>query len=204
MQQQPYGRWFTSSQQKGRWVFRQANLQVKLGPKGWLTEQLQPWKIQKEDWKPYSINRETFRMTKNNRYRVNNMCKKFIKACQVCSCINASIHTSRSPKSADRPDGLVYNKSQAGREALLLCSQLGTYHTGPMGPTSHNRVSELTQTPHQANQPQEISCLEKEHSKISQEITELLAKGAIVEAQLFTGSFIFQIFLVEKKGGNSG
>ena len=54
------------------------------------------------------------------------------------------MHTSRSPKSADRPDGLAYNKSQAGREALPLCSQLGAYHTGSMGPTIHNRVSVRT------------------------------------------------------------
>ena len=80
-------------------------------------------------------------MTINNRHNVNNMCKKFIKTCQVYPCINTSMHTSRSPKSADRSDGLAYNKSQAGREALSLCSQLGAYHTGPMGPTIHNRVS---------------------------------------------------------------
>ena len=103
------------------------------------------------------------------------MCKKFIKTCQVYPCINTSMHTSRSPKSADRPDGLAYNKSQAGKEALPLCSQLGAYHTGPMGPTIHNRVSVRTYpnpTPGQTTQG--ISCSVEEHNKISQEITELL------------------------------
>jgi len=60
---------------------------------------------------------------------------------------------------------------------------------------------ELTQTPHQARQPHGISCSQEEHAKISQEIKELLDKGAIVEAPLSTGSYITQIFLVEKKGG---
>ena len=34
----------------------------------------------------------------------------------------------------------MYNKSQTGREALPLCSQLGENHTGPVGPTVHSRV----------------------------------------------------------------
>ena len=50
------------------------------------------------------------------------------------------MHTSRLLKSADKPDGLAYNKSQPGREALPVCWQLGTDYTGPMGPASHNRV----------------------------------------------------------------
>ena len=50
------------------------------------------------------------------------------------------MHTSRLLKSADKPDGLAYNKSQPGREALSVCWQLGTDYTGPMGPASHNRV----------------------------------------------------------------
>ena len=57
-------------------------------------------------------------MTKINRHCVNTMCKKFIKTCQAHPYINTSMHTSRSLKSADRPDGLAYNKSQVGREAL--------------------------------------------------------------------------------------
>ena len=57
---------------------------------------------------------------------------------------------------------------------------------------------ELTQTLHQAKQPQGISCSEEKHNKISQELTELLAKGAIVEAQLSLGRFISQW---KRKGG---
>ena len=68
------------------------------------------------------------------------MCTKFIKICQAYPCINTSMHTSRLLKSADKPDGLAYNKSQPGREALPVCWQLGTDYIGPMGPASHNRV----------------------------------------------------------------
>ena len=42
------------------------------------------------------------------------------------------MHTSRSLKSADRPDGLANNKSQLDREAISLYSQLGVDHIGPM------------------------------------------------------------------------
>ena len=47
---------------------------------------------------------------------------------------------------------------------------------------------------------QEISCSQEEHVKISQEIKELQAKAAIVEAPPTQISFVSQI-LVEKKGG---
>jgi len=60
---------------------------------------------------------------------------------------------------------------------------------------------DLTQTPCQVRPSHEIACSEEEHAKISQEIKELQAKGAIVEAQLSPLSFVSQIFLVEKKGG---
>ena len=63
---------------------------------------------------------------------------------------------------------------------------------------------ELTQMPHQVRPSQEISCSQEEHAKISQEIRELQAKGAIVEAPLTQISIVSQIFLVEKKGGDRG
>ena len=79
-------------------------------------------------------------MTKNYRQCVNTMCKKFINVCQAYPCINTSLHTGRPLKSADRSDGLTYKKSQPGRKALPLCSQLGTVNTGPMGPTDYSWV----------------------------------------------------------------
>jgi len=60
---------------------------------------------------------------------------------------------------------------------------------------------ELTQKPYQARKSLEISCSLEEQTKISQEVKELLAKGAIIEAQLSPQSYVSQIFLVEKKGG---
>ena len=141
-------------------------------------------------------------MTRNNRQCINTICTKFIKICQAYSCINTSMHTSRPSKNADKPDGLAYNKSQHGREALPVCWQLGTDHTGPMGHASHNRVPvRAYPNPTSSQVTQVISYSKEEHAKISQEIKELLDKGAIVEAPLSTGSYISQIFLVEKKGG---
>ena len=40
---------------------------------------------------------------------------------------------------------------------------------------------ELTQTPYQMRQPQPINCSIQEHAKITQEVSDLLIKGAIVE-----------------------
>ena len=60
---------------------------------------------------------------------------------------------------------------------------------------------ELTQTPQQMRQPQAIQCSIEEHAKITQEVSDLLIKGAIVETQVSTDSYVSQLFLVEKKGG---
>ena len=60
---------------------------------------------------------------------------------------------------------------------------------------------ELTQVPYQIRPSPAIQCSSEEKHKISQEVLELLEKGAIVEAQLTQGSFVSQIFLVEKKEG---
>ena len=47
----------------------------------------------------------------------------------------------------------------------------------------------------------EIKCSTEEWEKISQEVKELLAKGAVVETTVSKESFVSQIFLVEKKEG---
>jgi len=41
------------------------------------------------------------------------------------------------------------------------------------------------------------------HTQVTEEIAGLLNKGAIEEVQPGPGSFISQLFLVEKKGGDS-
>ena len=63
---------------------------------------------------------------------------------------------------------------------------------------------ELTQAPHQMRQTQAIRCLVEEHAKITQEVSDLLTKGAIVETQVSTESYVSQLFLVEKKGEDKG
>ena len=60
---------------------------------------------------------------------------------------------------------------------------------------------ELTQTPWQAKPMPQINCSTEEQEMISQEIKELLVKGAIVETTLSIEDFVSQIFLVEKKVG---
>ena len=60
---------------------------------------------------------------------------------------------------------------------------------------------ELTRVPWQSKPMPEITCSLEEQGKISEEIKELLSKGAIVEATISKESFVSQIFLVEKKEG---
>jgi len=142
-------------------------------------------------------------MTKNYSNRqhiVNTMCTNTIIFCQAHPSFNTSSHTNKSLKSDDRPDGLKHKKSHSGRETLPLCPQLGIDYPRQMGLAGNHRV-ELTQTSHQARQSLEISCSLEEQTKISQEVMELLAKGAIIEARPSPLSYVSQIFLVEKKGG---
>ena len=62
---------------------------------------------------------------------------------------------------------------------------------------------ELTQTPWQAKPMPQIKCSTQEQEMISQEVKELLAKGAIIETTLSKESYVSQIFLVEKKEGGT-
>ena len=60
---------------------------------------------------------------------------------------------------------------------------------------------ELIQVPQQAKPAPSIHCSVEEQGKFTQEVKELLDKGAIVGAQMSQESFVSQIFLVEKKEG---
>ena len=62
---------------------------------------------------------------------------------------------------------------------------------------------EFLETPHQGCAHQEVQVSSDMQSQISEEIVELLSKGAIEETQPGPQSFISQIFLVEKKMGAS-
>ena len=60
---------------------------------------------------------------------------------------------------------------------------------------------ELTQKPHQARQSPVISCSLEEQTEISQEVGELLAKGAKIEVCLTSQSYVSKIFFGgEEKG----
>ena len=60
---------------------------------------------------------------------------------------------------------------------------------------------ELTTTPYQAHVPHQIRCSPENKVQITTEVQELLDKGVILETQLTPQNFVFQIFLVEKRGG---
>ena len=62
---------------------------------------------------------------------------------------------------------------------------------------------EFLETPHQGRAPQEVQVSSDMQSQISEEIVVLLSQRAIEETQPGPQSFIYQIFLVEKKMGVS-
>ena len=61
---------------------------------------------------------------------------------------------------------------------------------------------ELTSLTQQSRIPLTVKCSEEAMAQITTKISELLSKGAIVEAQVSSESFVPQLFLVEKKGGS--
>ena len=61
----------------------------------------------------------------------------------------------------------------------------------------------LVHTPHQSHQPPPIALSQDKHALVTQEVQELLIKGAIVETIPSPVSFVSQIFLVKKKRGGT-
>ena len=141
-------------------------------------------------------------MTSNCRLFVNTTCKKSMNVInptptltQVCSqaehlkvLISQMDLTIKSASLAGRLSHYTHNWEYITQDRWVLQAITGY-------------TLELTQTPNQMRQPQAIRCSTEEHIKITQEVTDLLNKGAIVETQVSTGNYVSQIFLVEKKGG---
>jgi len=96
--------------------------------------------------------------------------------------------TVNSPKLAGRLAQFLNNWEQLTEDRWVLQAVSGY-------------TLELSQRPWQKKPAPEIQCSIEEQKKISEEIKELLAKGAIRETTLTADSFVSQIFLVEKKGG---
>lgn len=67
--------------------------------------------------------------------------------------------------------------------------------------TTQGYLIDFTHTPQQSYQPPPIALSQDKHARVTQEVQELLSKGAIVETTPSSMSFVSQIFLVEKKGG---
>ena len=67
--------------------------------------------------------------------------------------------------------------------------------------TVQGYLMDLTHTPHQSHIPPPIDLSQEKHALVTQEVQELLSKGAVVESIPSPMSFISQIFLVEKGGG---
>ena len=97
-------------------------------------------------------------------------------------------HTKTPLGSVDRSDGLVHQQHQPGWKAGPVFEQ---DHTRLMGVAGHIRVlNRATQTPWQAKPMPEIKCSKEEQEKFSQEVQELMAKGAITETTLSKNSFV--------------
>ena len=79
-------------------------------------------------------------MTSYCKLFVNTSCTNIIECYRSYPKVNTNLLTSRSLKGVDKSDGLHNKKSMSGRETVSLYPQLGTHHTGPMGPASHKWV----------------------------------------------------------------
>jgi len=162
-------------------------LQAIPGQRGWPSELLL-WKVQEEEWGKHKTSVTPAAKPQGgkswlDKCVVNTMCTNFNESCQAYPCFNTPSHTNRSLKSADKPDELEHKKSKSGREPLPLCSQLGTGYPRPMGLAGNHQLPIRTYpnpTPGGTNSRD----LMLEQIKISQEVGELLVKGAIIETQL--------------------
>ena len=108
-----------------------------LGPAGWQSQHLCPWKIKEGPRNIKQQVRKDFKMTRNYRSFINSSCIKYNKLCQSYSQINTGGHTKTPFGSVDRPDGLVHQQHQTGWKAGPVFEQLGTDHTRDPG---HIRV----------------------------------------------------------------
>jgi len=147
---------------------------------------------------------EAKEMTGTYKQCINTMYKKFDQTCELYPSINTTDFNDTPHKAVDRPDGLAYKQFKSGRETGLLPAKLGTHNARPMGLKCNNRVqirAYPNATPSKAHRD---FMLTGRACKISLEIKELQAKGIIIEAPPTQSSFVSQIFLVEKKGGDRG
>ena len=118
-----------------------------------------------------------------------------------------SVITSSEPCSAPpgvdeqvRSDRL----SVSHKESSVPSVHLEYTDTGQVGPANSARVHDrFTQTPCQSYQPPQIVTSLDNHALVTQEVLELVRKGAVIETTVSVTSFISQIFLVEKKGGGT-
>ena len=131
------------------------------------------------------------------RIIVSTTCVKFNKMYQPYPRVNTGSEVKTSHRDVDRSNGPAINSPK-------LAGTLSQYVRNWEQLTEDRWVLlavsgyklELAQTPWQAKPAPEIQCSTEEQAKISMEIKELLAKGAIREATLSAESFVSQIFLV--------
>ena len=121
------------------------------------------------------------------------------------------VNVSRSAGSSSTPWS-VDDQTNPGelpafhKESILPPTKLEHPDTEQLGPSGNSRVPNRPH-PHtcQVLQPPQIQLSKKNHAMVSQEVQELLIKGAIVEFVLSPASFISQILLVEEdKAGSEG
>jgi len=67
--------------------------------------------------------------------------------------------------------------------------------------TVQGYLIDFTHNPHQKHQSSPIVLPQDKHGLVTQEVQDLLQKGAILESCPSSRNFVSQIFLVEKKGG---
>ena len=132
-------------------------------------------------------------------------CKQIFK-CTKYNYLYTSVNTSGSHSTPQGVDG------QLNQIECQSLTRRVLYHQQNWGvltqdnwvlQTVQGYLIDLTHTPHQSHIPPPIDLSQEKHALVTQEVQELLSKGAIVESIPSPMSFISQIFLVEKRGGGN-
>ena len=128
-------------------------------------------------------------------------CTQYNKFNYLYANVNRPAGSSSTPWGVDdqiNPSSL----SASHKESILPPTELAHPDTGQLGPSGNSRVPNRPY-PHtipSITTPSN-STVKGNYTMVSQEVQELLIKGAIVEITPSSAGFISQIFLVEKKGG---
>ena len=123
------------------------------------------------------------------------------KVCKSYPCINTSFCTNTTPTGADKANGPSHYQQLPGRKGGSLCPQLVSNNTRSMGLANNNGLPVGTDAGALSNKTKPCNTVFFRGKTQKFNIPGGTGTSGEREAQLTQGSFVSQIFLVEKKEG---